>query len=41
MSWSNAIGAEGFDVPPPKVEPELLQGTYNIQVMDVFGNILN
>ena len=38
MFWSNAIGAGGLDSPPPSVEPELLQGTYKIQVMDVFGN---
>jgi hypothetical protein len=38
MSWSNAIGAEGLGSPPPSVEPELLQGTYKIQVMDVYGN---
>jgi hypothetical protein len=37
MSWSNAIGEGGLDSPPPSVEPELLQGTYKIRVMDVFG----
>lgn len=36
MSWSYAIEAGGLDVPPPKVEPDLLQGTYKIRVMDVF-----
>jgi len=41
MSWSYAIETGGLDVPPPKVEVELLQGTYNIRVMDVFGNNLN
>jgi hypothetical protein len=38
ISWSNAIGVEGLDASPPSVEPEFLQGTYKIQVMDVFGN---
>lgn len=38
MSWSHAIEAGGLDSPSPKVEPELLQGTYTIRVMDVFGN---
>jgi hypothetical protein len=38
MLWSKVIGDGGLDSPSPSVEPELLQGTYKIRVMDVFGN---
>ena len=38
MLWSKAIGEGGLDSPPPSVEPEDLQGTYKIRVIDVFGN---
>lgn len=38
MLWSKVIGEGGLDSPSPSVEPEHLQGTYKIGVIDVFGN---
>lgn len=38
ISWNSALGEEGLDASCPPVEPELLQGIYKIQIMDVFGN---
>jgi hypothetical protein len=37
MSWSAVVGNVGLDSGCPQAPPDEVQGTYRIQVLDMFG----
>jgi hypothetical protein len=40
ITWQEALGEGGLEATPPPVQKELLQGTYQVQVINVFCKLI-